>query len=849
MSKELWNLTLQGIWRRKQNSILLLIVLFLSFSFAVISLSITASMTRSSEEYRYDTYGQWEVALLDGEKSDWNTFRKMDEIGEIGTSVRYGIINGNAGIGTVDETLIKMGRLDLQQGRFPERADEIAMEADILSALGYDYELGQKITIPMEIPAVFPVEEEENSAIIEKTYTLCGVIKEYTNLWCSDQRILVGAVLSEDAANEIQAEAETLYKAASLTGPCYQYFFESAEGIKEMDGLIYNGYAYSSERKSSQLFYTGLIFLTTLVAVVCIYLTQIRGQVRQMALFRSIGITKRQLKRMLLYETLCLSIPAVILGIFGGGFGTWMLLKILTDIHSAKVYIELPWTQILFAIFLWIAGIVGIRFTIFRLALRQPLGGRIQMDTKKARTFRKWQNGLCILLATVFSATMVFSALQIYEENAAKENAESRASYTLMSISGQREQKITQECLREITRVPGIREVDAWAYEKTDLVFEGIEDCVLAQELLENPQSLLGEEAHEGLGAFVYGIRDEDVDEYLDFEELSMERSEFMDGNQVVLVFPVNADGEVLAGAKWSDEWYRDIGVRENEEITLNFYGQSIEENGSGRLIPEEESEKIGSYNIEVGAIVQVGEGMYGGKMESLAMNPYTVLCSEKTFEYMLYSLPEGYVTTFYNTSTPFAYNRAEIYTSSSAGYLSTDYVLADTCRKYGLELLNQREQQAAEIQEAMQDMIQVIACGWSISLISILILWNTLNLSAETEKKKYGILRAIGMSDKQARKEFLSKSITIGIISAISGWIFFGIYLLGYAGMKYKMFEDAIENIIKLRIDTFRIEGVDGAMIFAMTLINIFVIASVYIFSRKKVLKTDIMAMLREEV
>lgn len=42
-----------------------------SFSFAVIALSINESMDKSNEEYRYDTYGIWQAALLNGNKEDF----------------------------------------------------------------------------------------------------------------------------------------------------------------------------------------------------------------------------------------------------------------------------------------------------------------------------------------------------------------------------------------------------------------------------------------------------------------------------------------------------------------------------------------------------------------------------------------------------------------------------------------------------------------------------------------------------------------------------------------------------------------------------------------------------------
>ena len=52
MNRALWTLALQGMRRKKRSSILLLLILSLSFAFAVVSLSVTGSISRTNEEYR-----------------------------------------------------------------------------------------------------------------------------------------------------------------------------------------------------------------------------------------------------------------------------------------------------------------------------------------------------------------------------------------------------------------------------------------------------------------------------------------------------------------------------------------------------------------------------------------------------------------------------------------------------------------------------------------------------------------------------------------------------------------------------------------------------------------------------
>src|SRR5699024_11289961 len=70
MNHDLWPLARQGIRRRRRSSILLFLVLTLSFAFAVMMLSVMGSMNRTNIEYLKNTYGAWHGAIPDGKDSD-----------------------------------------------------------------------------------------------------------------------------------------------------------------------------------------------------------------------------------------------------------------------------------------------------------------------------------------------------------------------------------------------------------------------------------------------------------------------------------------------------------------------------------------------------------------------------------------------------------------------------------------------------------------------------------------------------------------------------------------------------------------------------------------------------------
>lgn len=82
-----------------------------------------------------------------------------------------------------------MGNLELLEGRFPEKSGEIAMEASLLSALGYDYELNQKIVV--------------NFRRMWKhgwRQSLLFAVKQYSHLWSCEENISLPAafIVKED---------------------------------------------------------------------------------------------------------------------------------------------------------------------------------------------------------------------------------------------------------------------------------------------------------------------------------------------------------------------------------------------------------------------------------------------------------------------------------------------------------------------------------------------------------------------------------------------------------------------------------------------------------------------------
>ena len=92
-------------------------------------------------------------------------------------------------------------------------------------------------------------------------------------------------------------------------------------------------------------------------------------------------------------------------------------------------------------------------------------------------------------------------------------------------------------------------------------------------------------------------------------------------------------------------------------------------------------------------------------------------------------------------------------------------------------------------MQENVQTLILLYSSGICISLVVLLILTSALSLETEQEKVRYGILRAIGMSQRQMRWQVYRKAFARSFTAVLAGWVVYGGYevvrSLGDDGMK----------------------------------------------------------------
>lgn len=818
MQNYLLDITWNGLKGKKRSSVYLFAACFLSVAFAVVNVSITGSLNETRKELRYDMYGEWNVAVYSPDPL--TTALQEEQIQEYGTAKVYGNLLDSGetpltGIGTLDASLRTLGHLEVESGKFPTKDNEIAIEADVLSDLGYDYELGQTLTLRMmdknaiEKQEKFmslgnEAEKKENMAplrnddIIVKEYILCGVLREYTGLWYTkaEGAPLAGACVTEEAAKEIGG----VYS--------YQYFLsteqEESHGLyqnlrRDYENTVENISAYgpaAKEKYQYHYFNLALILMITIVAVIVIYSIQIKEQMRSIQLFRTIGATKKQLSVITFYETMFLLLPAAAGGIAAGSLATWVLLRLLMEQNASAIYISIPVILIAGILLLWFGAVFATRFLILRYSLRGRLSAqkRRLLWAGRRRRGRNWLGRL--LLSSASMLAVIFCYVESLAPISMDDSYSKQTSYTIRyntNQNGMQGSFITDSFLKSIKPLPGIEEVVAWYTSPGTLEFSGMEENPFATLLMGH---LYG--AHpwdtveaggqnigpDGLWCNAYGVAEDNWDKFFQYVEGEIDREKFRDGESVLLYLPYIRE----TGVELDGEFYQDFGVAIGDTVTVTTYGKGELAADAPKNLPEEDwltfyepyqgHMAASQTNAEVAGIITADLGQ-DPSLLWLGSDYYTVIGSDAFAKKLTETDRDGVLfDAGIWSNQAHGYTIAFVYTGMDAGYFSTDYLMAKAAAEHHLNFSNQREQHTAYRQEAMQALLHIWICSICMFLILILILLNIEMLHGLAQKRAYALLQAIGMSRRQLRLRLAAQGCLLSLASCLLGHVGYFLYV-----------------------------------------------------------------------
>lgn len=302
-------LAFHGMLGRKKQTSLLLLLLTLVFSFLTAAVIYSVSSAQVLQDTRCELYGAWQYLRLSDTAADAAQAQNtLPASAQVSTVIQNGIVLGAddgvaGGIGTADDTFAQLGRIVPISGNFPTQSDEIAMTTTLLDALGCSYDVGQTVTLKVAANDYDPL--AGSGAVIEKAYTLCGVLPAYDVYWNLNGNLTVSGIVTEPLALEGQ-KLQTFY-----------YLNAAAPVTASTDpALVANEYAYPQEDtvSSSLRFLLVAAILVSFFAVAQYFLIVLHKRVHTINTFLTLGAKNRDLRLMCLWEALFAGLAAVAAG-------------------------------------------------------------------------------------------------------------------------------------------------------------------------------------------------------------------------------------------------------------------------------------------------------------------------------------------------------------------------------------------------------------------------------------------------------------------------------------------------------------------------------------------------------
>lgn len=278
----------------------------------------------TKKEQNESLYGSWQGAVYDISQATLVELKNNEMVDAMGHMYILGDVRNKdlfaGSIGYVDPAFMGMANLELQNGHFPEKKNEIAIEKMKLDQMGLDYSLGQ--TIQIEI-----IQDEQ---IIEKEYILSGIINNYSSTWLSEGRLVSFFVMKDPSIEPIEHE---------LFFTVMEGYLESLEDIHStmISRLILNrNVEFYYDPFSSQNLPFTLLFMFSIAYSILILLyivrqwTQSHG--RELVMLKSMGASTAMFVRDL-FELLLRSLVL--------SFGLFVLASLLLSIPLSLLCISL----------------------------------------------------------------------------------------------------------------------------------------------------------------------------------------------------------------------------------------------------------------------------------------------------------------------------------------------------------------------------------------------------------------------------------------------------------------------------------------------------------------------------
>lgn len=810
-------LTIKNLKLNKKRTIVTIIGIMLSVALITAVASMYASGIKSLIKYETIIKGDFHTAFYNVPISDVDKFinnRNIEKL-NITEGLGYAKIDSKnedkpyAYLKGFTKDALNNLSVRLVKGRLPENTNEIVIPTHLKTNGRLDLKLNDSITLEVgkridskgsELSQSDKYQNTAGEQLVEmqtKTYKIVGIIERpatnieyytapgYTFITYIDSKNLSGNVdiyakfTKDGVKNWDKTIANILGVSQVLFRKVYNQEIESeklTEQLKKTYMFDMNKYLIDLETNpfsSTSMGDLGKVLAIVIVIIVftsifCIknsFDISITEKIRQYGMLRSIGATKKQIKRNVFYEATILGLIGIPLGIILGCLATYILIIIsnyyLTDVIQTGFKLELVFSTyaILVAIIL---GIITIYFSALKSATRASkvseidsirnsanlkisskkikspkyikklfgIGGVISFKNLK-RNKKKYRTTIISITVSTFVFIALYSFMELAFQNV---NNELKVSDFNISLSTNAINDYSYSKFLKTVNLSGVE--DYAILRNSELSFTGSHS---SKEYLEYFGTKKENDAEEDITIFAIGKKQ--YDKYI--KSLGLNYADIKDK---VILF---------------DKQYITSYDKNNNKIIKNI---RVYDFNKGDVITSTNNQ----LNLEIGAISSIGPNL----LKNLA-NSYLII-SDEMFDKIAKT------------------NNLDIYyKASNADKLQDELDSYLNGESYTID----NKEENVRIMNNLFTLIAIFLYGFIIviSLIGITNIFNTITTNMELRKQEFAMLKSIGMTSKEFKRMIRLESLFMGIKSLLFGILIgiilsYLIYLSSDSDIPYKL-------------------------------------------------------------
>ena len=818
--------TLESLEKNRTRTIVTIIGIMLSAAMICASTTLVSSMRNFVLRCAIHIDGDWYGAVYDAAYKDYEDIRDSDRV----SSAAYAQVLGYAKIDSANERkpylyvlggdvasgYFKTMPVHLILGTLPKDSTEIILPEHLTSNGKVNYKLGDTVTLDVgdrtldgrrlgQDTPVYTYDSETQVEIMSgerlentepRTYTVVGIYERPTFEDYSAPGYT--ALTAADTKSADQAPIHCYFK---LHKPAGVYDFMNEMGYTQeyryaynTKVLLYSGTApfdsFLTAFYSLAAIIIALIVFGSVSLIYNAFSISVSERTRQFGLLSSVGATRKQLRRMVLFEALAVSIVGIPLGILVGIGGIGITLLLIGDKFFSIVRVAIPmrlcvsWQAVVIAavialvtvlISAWIPSKRATRVSAVE-AIRQSMdikvSGRPVRTSKLAyklfglpgvlagKHYKRNRKKYRTTVVSLFMSIVLFvsaAAFTDYMMESAEGGLASDQFDLIYAAESDASAAMTPDALLEL--LFSEPNVTGGTYTKKQFL-QGDISREYVTAMFADRFSSFGTESEDaapkelGISGYLYFVADAEFNRLL--EKYNLKEADYYDRDKplgialdrnieldrrlekYVTLDTLQGDGCVIEGLYYVeiDGYYRkDSRIDENGNKVV-LYQNRDNENDIIEL-PYEES--FAKYTLRSEKTIEEAP-FFVSRSTPVAINmiyPYSMLESV---------IPEAALNQFRNTE----------YFLTSSNHTASFENLATVLTENGLSSRQLFDYAAnAETNRNVVTIIRVFAYGFIvlISLIAVANVFNTISTNISLRRREFAMLKSVGMTQKGFRR------------------------------------------------------------------------------------------------